>query len=193
MATTDDPGSPTIYRSSKAGKGTDTTIHWAGSEDDCLYVKRMKRNGNDQTRPLSVYPGVTTDDLCDECWPEVPEAVRAVHSEEEIENMLLFRGWALGSVTYVGNGDGERIDVAWIELFNGEGRAGEFGGVKAFTQADPGWPLAEEIPGIDGTAGYYETYAFATAEAFEQSGQESGWYVDEWIAPEEPDYGVPGP
>lgn len=183
----DDPTTPTVWRSTRSGTGRKARLHF--TRDECSHAKQVKRLVNKDLRTEK--PDV--DLLCDECWPGVPDVVQEVHREEEIENMLLFRGWAIGHVTYVdeGNVGADRIEGAWMELFNDEGRAGSFGGVKAFADIDPDSPHAagDEYPG----GGYFESYAFATPDAFEASRQTSGWYVDEWAAPEKPDYGEAAP
>ena len=111
---------------------------------------------------------------------DIPESVEEMLTPEEIENIENRDGWAIGDVVLVENGNvGEQtIEDAVIELFNGEGAAGEFGGVRFMAE----------------TAGdYTEAYAYATVDAFEQSGGEDGWYVESWTDPEDPDYGDPAP
>lgn len=201
---TNNPTSPTIYRGQNNRSGSGLKLHFTDDPDECRYIGRIEQKGNITANDLCHFPAADPENLCDVCWPAVPDAVRAVHTDEEIENMVLFRGWALGTVVLAEKRDGRRLDPdelvdendriegAWIELMNGEGRAGEFGGVKAFADV-PGSPHAEEIAGIDGTEGYFETYAFATPEAFKASSQKRGWYVGEWIAPKQPDYGEAAP
>jgi hypothetical protein len=92
----------------------------------------------------------------------IPQSVAEKLREQEIENGEPIR----------------EIDDAIIELFNGDGRAGQFGGVKF---------LAED----DGE--YEESYAYATKQAFENSGKKTGWYVEEYNSPANPDYGKPSP
>lgn len=110
---------------------------------------------------------------------EMPQSVADVLTDAEIENIENRRGWAIGTVVLDQNGERtRRIDDAIIELFNGEGEADAFGGVKF---------LAE-----DGGE-YEEAYAFATKTAYDQSSQSEGWYVDSWTDPTNPNYGQPAP
>lgn len=194
-AMTDDPTSPTVTRSQGTGSENRSTIHWLDGDDDdkCQYVSRMERNGNVKPRPLSIYHPDAAE-LCSECWPAVPEKIEVLMQDDEVENMRLFRGWALGNIEMVKEGEvTRRIEGCWIELFNGVGRAGKFGGVKAYAAIDPESELGEKIPGLVEAGGYFETYAFATREAFEASSQLRGWYVDEWVSPPEPVYGEAAP
>lgn len=180
-------GEVTVYRAVGFGGGRNAgTLH---IKEGCQYIKKA---GKHNDPPLSAF---TRDyNKCSVCWPEVPDAIREVHRDEEIENMRHFDGWAIGSIALMESGIvAGYVEDCWIELFNGEGRGREFGGVKAFAELEADDPKAEAIPGIEGTEGYFETYAFATKEALELSRQTEGWYVDEWEIPEEPDYGEPAP
>lgn len=109
---------------------------------------------------------------------DIPESVREVLVEEEIENVRQRNGWAVGTVKlYDHGGVTKEIEDAIIELFNGEGSAGEFGGVRFMAEHD---------------GEYEEAYAYATREALIELGRE-GWFVDEFTDPENPDYGDPSP
>lgn len=109
----------------------------------------------------------------------IPQSVAEKLRDQEIENIQNRNGWAIGKVVLIRDGEQTReIDDAIIELFNGDGKAGDFGGVKF---------LAED----DGE--YEESYAYATKRALEQSGKQTGWYVAEYTNPANPDYGKPSP
>lgn len=111
--------------------------------------------------------------------PTIPPQVEEMLQDSEITNIEDRRGWAIGTVVLNENGaETRRIEDAIIELFNGEGDAGVFGGVK-FLASDGGE--------------YEEAYAFATRDAFEDSTQDEGWYVAEWTDPANPNYGQPAP
>lgn len=102
----------------------------------------------------------------DTSLPEIPEQIRDVMREEEIENIRNLDGWAFGPV---GCRDGghtkEVIADAWIELFNGDGRAGTFGGVRFMA--------------VDQTGEYREAYAYGSEAALEQN-TDTGWFVIEY-------------
>lgn len=109
----------------------------------------------------------------------IPDAITELFNETEIENIRNRDGWAVGTVELVVDGDVERtIEDAYIELFNGEGLAGEVGGVR-FVAVDEG-----ELE---------ESYAFATRRALERSIQSEGWVVSAWTDPADPDYGLAAP
>ena len=110
--------------------------------------------------------------------PDIPEQIKELMRDEEIENMQNLDGWAVGTVIEVDE-DGTRVathEDAWIELFNGEGRAGKFGGVRFMAVTD-------------GT--YEEAYAYATRDS--SVGNEPCFYVKEYDVPSNPRYGAPGP
>lgn len=79
---------------------------------------------------------------------DIPEQVRDVMEEQEIENMLSFTGWATGTVVELDeNGDVETVfEDAWIELFNGKGLARDFGGIKFFAVKDGEYTEAYGYP-----------------------------------------------
>lgn len=107
--------------------------------------------------------------------PVVAEKLR----EDELQNINQRDGWAVGTVVLCVEGNvTRRIEEAYIELFNGAGRAGQFGGVKF---------LAEH------NNEYEESYAYATEKAFNNSSEDEGWYVESFTSPSNPDYGQPAP
>lgn len=121
--------------------------------------------------------------------PPVPEVIDALLHESEIENMKNLRGWAVGTVVLVRDGEEvHEIGDAWIELFNGEGTADVFGGVR-FMAVDE--EEGEVLDFTDSDQLYIESYAYATREAF--GGRDVGWFVKEYTHPEDPEYGVPAP
>lgn len=179
-----EPGEVSVWRAVGHGGGkTSGALHIT---DDCPYIKRAD---NPTRKRLGNFPAHYSK--CSKCWPVVPEGFEEVLRPEEIQNMRHFKGWAIGSVTYVdeGNVGADRVEDCWIELLNGEGRAGEFGGVKAFNRREMEAPRTLDFP----VEGYFEVYGFATPEAFEASSQTSGWYVDEWETPGQPDFGRAAP
>jgi len=109
---------------------------------------------------------------------EIPEQIRDVMREDEIENMENLDGWAVGRValqeiTANPEHDDEVLDDAWIELFNGEGLAGEFGGVRFMA--------------VDADGEYREAYAYPDRKSLH--GNEPGWYVQKFYQPTDPDVG----
>lgn len=109
---------------------------------------------------------------------EIPEQIENVMRQEEIENMRSLDGWAIGTVVQT-DWDGEvvhRFDDAWVELFNGDGRAGRFGGVRFMTVDD---------------GDYEEAYAYAGRTAAE--GSHPCYYVETWTEPEFPEIGPRSP
>jgi len=116
---------------------------------------------------------VATDDV-----PDVPEQIEEIMQGDELGNMRNLCGWAVGTVVQtdsLGNGV-ERFEDAWVELFNGEGRAGNFGGVRFMAVSD---------------GEYEEAYAYPDYESFR--GNEPGYYVTEWHVPDQPDVGIRKP
>jgi len=112
---------------------------------------------------------------------EIPEQIRDLLRDGEVENIRNRDGWAIGTATLVEDGEvgAETIDNACIELFNGDGLSGVFGGVR--------------FMGVDDEGEYEESYAYATREAFEQTGKDNGWFIESYADPEDPDYGEPAP
>lgn len=110
---------------------------------------------------------------------EIPPAITEILMDEELENIRNRTGWAIGVVVQDDNGtEQRRIEDAVIELLNGAGGAGAFGGVKFL--ATEGGSLTEAD-------------AFATEEAYRESSQSEGWYVAEWTDPGNPNYSQPAP
>lgn len=121
----------------------------------------------------------------------IPEQIRRFHRDDEIRNMDHLFGWAIGTVVEVRDGEEERtIEDAWLELFNGEGTAGEFGGVRFHAVIDPEEARHQDVKDLDG---YIESYAYGTRDAFEERDRSDGWYVSEYQHPEDPDIGAPAP
>lgn len=116
---------------------------------------------------------MTTDD------EHIPEEIRDVLHTPELANLRDREGWAKGEIALIEDTEvSEEIDEVFLELFNGEGTAGEFGGVRAYAVTD---------------GNYRENYAYATREAFDESEQVAGWVVTKWTDPVDPDYGDPAP
>lgn len=104
----------------------------------------------------------------------IPETIQEYMHDEELENMRNLDGWAVGTVVQIIDGAvTKRIEDAWIELFNGEGRAGEFEGVRFLA-------VHEDE--------YEESYAYSSAAAMGE--KKTAWCVEEWKEPEEPDIGL---
>lgn len=183
--------------------GPDDVECWrrVGSTNGKLHFKKGCQYAGDEAERKALSSFTADYDKCSLCWPTVSTGLRQVMRDEEIQNIRHFEGWAIGTIVLAEKKDGrrlrsrhlisekDRVEKCWIELFNGKGRAGEFGGVKAFAIRDAGAPHTEEYP----VPGYFETYAFAHRDAFVESSQEGGWYVEEWETPEEPDYGEAAP
>lgn len=109
-----------------------------------------------------------------ETVPEIPDEIQEMMNSEERRNMRNLDGWAVGTVIQVntiGNIIG-RYTGAWIELFNGQGRAGEFGGVKFM------WAVC---------GAYEEAYAYPNERSAQ--GHEPCYVVEEFTHPENPDVG----
>lgn len=111
---------------------------------------------------------------------DIPDQVAEVLSSEDIEDIGNREGWAIGTVVLSreGEGDVRRIENAFIELFNGEGLAGRFGGVRFLA--------------VDGGE-YEESYAYANRGALTNSRTDEGWYVEEFTSPKNPNYGKAAP
>lgn len=100
---------------------------------------------------------------------EIPEQIKAVMHPDECDNMRALDGWAVGTVVCHEDGDEvNRIDDAWIELFDGNGRAGEFNGVRFMGVSD---------------GEYMEAYAHGDGHYFEQDDR-TGWFVESYTEPE---------
>lgn len=109
----------------------------------------------------------------------IPDTIRTVLTDTEIENIERREGWAVGTVAMMISGEvRERATDAYIELFNGDGQADPYGGVRFYVVHD---------------GELMELYGYATRNALVQSDQTAGWYVEEWTDPEDPDYGKPAP
>lgn len=121
---------------------------------------------------------------------EIEQRIRELLSDDEIAELEDRNGWAIGTVAMM-NVDGEieqELDNAVIELFNGDGGAGEFGGVR-FTWVDPEVDYEEAWE----DQGYQEAYAHASKEALERNGTLPSWFVKEFTDPEKPYVGQESP
>jgi hypothetical protein len=111
---------------------------------------------------------------------DVPDPIEAVLTDKECANLRSRDGWAVGVVKHINHGEVvESFRPAFIELFNGEGRAGEFGGVRFMAAVDSEEP-------------FEEAYAYATREAAEEQPGKVYYAVTEYLDPDDPDYGQPG-
>lgn len=121
--------------------------------------------------------------MSSETTHEIPEQIREIMQDGEIGNMRNLCGWAVGRVARqdtTANPDGpdiEVLDEAWIELFNGKGRAGEFGGVRFMA--------------VDDDGEYREAYAYPSRK--DLFGNEPGWYVQKFYQPTNPEIGIRKP
>lgn len=123
---------------------------------------------------------------------EIPSRIREMMADEEVENMRNRDGWATGTVKRVDD-DGEVVETfedAWIELFNGAGRAGNFGGVR-FQWADPDVDYDPDEPWAD-DGGYEEAYAYPTREHADGNTSPPFYFVAEWNE-DDVDFGIPVP
>lgn len=110
--------------------------------------------------------------------PDIPDVIQEMMQDKEVENMRNLDGWAVGTVVLIEMGSQKQtIHDAWIELFNGEGCAGEFGGVR--------------FMGKNGDGRYQEAYAYGTEEAMDH--RSTGWYVESYDYPDDPNVGDPAP
>lgn len=115
---------------------------------------------------------------------EVPEEIQSMLTDEEIENIESRAGWAVGTVQLIRDGDAvETLTPTFIELFNGDGCAGTFGGVRFMAAVDEN----------SSPKSFREAYAYATTEAGQQQGSDEYHVVSEYLDPEDPDYGQPAP
>lgn len=126
---------------------------------------------------------------------EIPEQIRDVMREDEIENMENLDGWATGRValqeiTANPEHDDEVLDNAWIELFNGEGLAGESAEQSAGSTVED--RRSSKFGGVrfmavDDDGEYREAYAYPDRKSLH--GNEPGWYVQKFYQPTDPDVG----
>lgn len=75
---------------------------------------------------------------------EIPKRIREMMDSDERACMRQRKGWATGTVVEVNEGGEEvrRLDGAWIELFNGHGLSGVFGGIRfMWADDDEEWPI----------------------------------------------------
>lgn len=94
----------------------------------------------------------------------IPATVAEIMRSEEIKNMRNLRGWVVGNVELVVNGDRkDYIEDVWIEIFDGNGTAGEFDGCR--------------FMGVDESGSYRESYAFIGDKPFDPE-TDTGWHVD---------------
>jgi hypothetical protein len=110
---------------------------------------------------------------------EIPDQIRDMMDEAEIENMESRSGWATGTAKEV-NSDGRVTTThegAWIELFNGDGGAGEFGGVRFMAVTD---------------GEYEEAYAYPDREFAERHSDPPYFYIASFNE-DDVDYGKPIP
>ena len=96
--------------------------------------------------------------------PSIPEQIAEVMYDEELQNMRKLDGWSVGTVVKRRPNGTEPVTLndAWIELFDGNGRAGQYGGVRFMAITEDGE--------------YEEAYAYGNKTA--SLGNEPCWYVD---------------
>lgn len=112
---------------------------------------------------------------------EIPTSIRELMREDELENMRNRDGWATGTVALVDEtGDiADRIENAWIELFDGEGAAAASDGVRFMA--------------VRGDGEYEEAYAHEDRDTLERrrdgeavgergtvTGSYPAWFVEEY-------------
>ena len=121
---------------------------------------------------------------------EIPKRIREILEDDEIANARRREGWATGTAVRLDEqGEvAERLEGVWIELFNGLGGAGVFGGVR-FMWADT---AVEYDDPWDDDGGFEEAYAYATKEAADAGGDVPYWYVESYNE-DDVDFGVPAP
>lgn len=110
--------------------------------------------------------------------PEIPKQIESIMESGELGNMRNLCGWAVGHAVQV-DAQGEavaRYENAWVELFNGKGRAGEFGGVRFMAVEDGEYEEAYAYPDADSAEGNYPCY-----------------YITEWVVPDHADVGMKYP
>lgn len=106
---------------------------------------------------------------------DIPDQIAGLLSPGERSNVIDRNGWAIGIVETYKNGEVKhRHEDAIIELFNGEGGARQFGGVRYMV--------------VDDSGELEESYAYATPESVPD---DKGDYatVVEYTDPEDPEYG----
>ncbi len=96
----------------------------------------------------------------------IPGQLEALFNKTELENMRALRGWATGTAALIGEDGAEKetYEDCWIELLNGDGKAGRFTGVR-FHHVDTSVEYDPEEPWADDglTKGYaYGREAAAT-------------------------------
>lgn len=116
--------------------------------------------------------------------PEVPEPHRELSTEPEVENMRSLKGWAYGTIAEVEDGDIVEEFEAWIETFDGNGRAGVFEGVRFMAADEDYWKPAED-GGFDFPIPK-EAYAACDRDDFETREKTDGFYVKEYLHGENP-------
>lgn len=117
---------------------------------------------------------MTTEDV-----PEIPTEIASLMNDEELDNMRSLDGWAVGSVAcYENRTQIALLSDAWIELFNGDGRAGEFGGVRFMA--------------LDEDGQLQEAYAYGSFGALRENAA-TGWCVQNYRVPDNPDVGQEAP
>lgn len=121
---------------------------------------------------------------------EIPQRIQELLESDEVEEIENREGWAFGTVA-LKNEDGEieqELEGAVIELFNGEGGAGKFGGVR-FMWVDEDVDYVEPWE----EAGLVEAYAHGDDASLDKHGSLPSWFVKEWTDPENPRVGKASP
>jgi hypothetical protein len=114
---------------------------------------------------------------------EIPDELIEILTDEELENLQSRTGWAIGTIQLIEdreNEDGEdenrvvkrELSDCPIELLNGRGTAGRFGGMNAFA--------------VDTDGKFMEVKAYGSIDAFDVSSKSSGWVVTEYTDPADP-------
>jgi hypothetical protein len=89
--------------------------------------------------------------------PEIPEQIESIMESGELGNMRNLCGWAVGTIIECRIDNGTLVTIehgeAWVELFNGEGRAGEFGGVRFMAVWNDTYHEAYAYPDEDSARG----------------------------------------
>lgn len=97
----------------------------------------------------------------------IPEQIREVLTDSEIQNIKDRRGWSKGTaVLYENDEIQRRIDDVYVELLNGEGEAGDFKGVR--------------FMGIGEDGEYEESYAHESRETAFSESEPPFWYIEEY-------------
>jgi hypothetical protein len=106
---------------------------------------------------------------------EIPDALAALLTDTELQNVKAQNGWAKGTAVEV-PADNPPIEYedCWFELLNGNGRAGNFGGVRLFIIHDEetveehlAYPSEDAYKDAQKAAGYY-------AKSFERDSVDVG-------------------